>query len=278
MNDFTEFQPHSINNAEVANRGWGMAPAGVSDDGKIVGFFPKAVLNRVKSQNSNIPIHDNLVFVRIQNPGERDYIEREAREDDKARWPRQYHAFQQGRKYVADGTPLEQLFPDQPNIVATLNAVNIQTVQQLANLSGDAISRGGIGFQDWATKAKKYLESAEKGVNFQKFEAERRKWEDERGALQKQVNDLAAQVQQLVQKQTGIQVTAGGGGGGQYTPHPQLPPQNYDHQSAMIANTMAADFSGEVLPPADFSNDVQPNPETKRRGRPPGTKNKPKGE
>lgn len=273
MNDFTDFAPHTVNNAEVNSRGWGMAPAGVSDDGKIVGFKYVSVINRSKSAGQAVPIHDNLVFVRIQNPGERDYIEREAREEDKQRWPRQWHAFTQGRKYVAEGTPLELLFPDQPNIVATMNAVNIHTVQQLANLSGDAISRGGIGFQDWATKAKKYLESAEKGVNFQKFEAEKRKWEEERAALQKQVTDLANQVQQLVQKQTGMGMPPQ-----QYVPQPPMPPQNFDHQSAMIANTMAEDFSGEVLPAADFSADVQPNPATKRRGRPPGSKNKPKGE
>lgn len=273
MNDFTDFAPHTVNNAEVNSRGWGMAPAGVSDDGKIVGFKYQAVINRAKSAGQAVPIHDNLVFVRIQNPGERDYIEREAREEDKQRWPRQWHAFTQGRKYVAEGTPLELLFPDQPNIVATMNAVNIHTVQQLANLSGDAISRGGIGFQDWATKAKKYLESAEKGVNFQKFEAEKRKWEEREAALQKQINDLANQVQQLVQKQTGMGMPQQ-----QYVPQPPMPPQNFDHQSAMIANTMAEDFSGEVLAAADFSADVQPNPATKRRGRPPGSKNKPKGE
>lgn len=270
MSEFTEFQTHNVP-SDISSRGFGMAPAGVTDDGKIVGFFPKAVLNRTKSQQSNIPVHDNLVFIRIQNPGERDYIEREAREDDKQRWPRQWHAFTQGRKYVADGTPLEQLFPDQPNIVATLNAVNIQTVQQLANLSGDAISRGGIGFQDWATKAKKYIESAKQGVDFQRFEAERKKWVEREAALQKQITDLATQVQQLLQKQTGIQVQQPS-----IPAMPQMPPANYDHQASMIANTMQADFSGDVLTPADFSHDVQPNPATKRRGRPPGAKNKPK--
>jgi hypothetical protein len=271
MSDHTEFQPHTINNAEIANRGWGMAPSGVSDDGKIVGFFYKAVLNRAKS--TSVPVHDNVVCVRIQNPGERDYIERKAREEDFNRWPRQYHAFTQGRKFVSEGTPLELLFPDQPNIVATLNAVNIHTVQQLANLSGDAISRGGIGFQDWVTKAKKYLESAEKGVNFQKFEAEKTKWEQERASLQKQISDLATQLQQVVQKQTGMGMPQQ-----QYAPQPPMPPQNYDHQSSMIANTMQADFSGQVMTPADFSHDVQPNPNTpvKRRGRPAGSKNKTK--
>jgi len=272
MSEFTEFQTHTINNAEVANRGWGMAPAGVSDDGKIVGFFPKAVLNRAKSAGQAAPIHDTIIMVRIQNPGERDFIERKAREEDKARWPNQWRSFTQGRKHVSEGTPLELLFPDQPNIVATLNAVNIQTAQQLANLSGDAISRGGIGFQDWSTKAKKYLESAEKGVDFHKFEAEKAKWEQERASLQKQINDLGSQLQQIVQKQTGV-----GYPQQQVAPMPPMPPANYDAQSHLINNSMQADFSGDVLAPADFSTDVQPKLNAPaRRGRKPGSKNKPK--
>ena len=278
---YTEFQPHAINSQEITTRGYGMAPAGVKDDGKIVGFFPKAVLNRTKSEQNGVPVHDNLTFVRIQNPGEKDFIEREANDVDKQRWPGQWQAFLQGRKFVADGTPLDQLFPSEPNIVATISQFNIQTVQQLANLSGDAISRGGIGFGNWVEKAKRYLATAKEGQAFHQIEAERRKWAEREAAMQKQINDLAAQVQQLVQAQSRMPSPQGYG----------LPQQGYDAQSHLIGNSMAERYPAPQpmqtvperhIPQApDLSQVIATSPtETtlpaKRRGRPAGSKNKPK--
>lgn len=288
---FTEFQPHSIDNQEVASKGWGMANAGVKDDGKIVGFFYKAELNRVKSAASGAPIHDNVIMVSVQNPGEKDCIKRPVKNEDKHRWPNQWAAFQSGRKYVADGTPLEQLFPTEPNIVATLNQFNIHTVQQLANLSGEALGRVGIGAMQWQQKAKKYLESAAQGVDFHRFEAERKNWTDREAALQKQINDLAGQVQQLVHAQS-----RGG---------LQMPQPNYDAQTHLLNNSMAERYPAIATQPiperpmpetpdltkwenyAPLGNDLSqhwphkdesplPTAEPKRRGRKPGSKNKPK--
>ena len=276
---FTEFQQHTVNSAEINARGFAMAPAGVKDDGKIVAFYYHAELNRVKSSGAGAPIYDNKIYVSVQNPGEKDCIKREARDEDKHRWPGQWQAFQQGRKFISDGTPLEHLFPNRPDIVATLNQFNIQTVQQLAGLSGDAISRAGIGVGNWVEDAKRYLASASKGVDFHRFEQERQKWTEEKGAMQKQITDLGNQVRQLIQGQT----------------QRAMPQPGYDAQSHVTANTMndryppmqtipeaptpeAVDLSGYVQtsgtqPIAQHFTEPLP---AKRKGRPAGSKNKPK--
>jgi hypothetical protein len=274
---FTEFQPHSIDSQEIASKGWGMANAGVKDDGKIVGFFYKAELNRIKSAAAGAPIHDNVIMVSVQNPGEKDCIKRPVKEEDKHRWPNQWAAFQGGRKQISDGTPLDQLFPTEPNIVATLNQFNIHTVQQLANLSGEALGRVGIGAMQWHQKAKKYLESAAQGVDFHRFEAERKNWAEREAALQKQINDLASQVQQLVHAQS----------------RGQMPPQNYDSQSHLLNNSMAERYPAITTQPIpdrpmpqtpDLSQATAmtyaiPTPAApKKGGRPKGSKNKPKGD
>lgn len=272
---YTEFQPHAINTQEINSRGFAMAPAGVRDDGKIVGFRYEKEFNAQKSAAAGVRQFDDKVYVRIQNPGEKDYIDREVREEDKRRWPNQWAAFIQGRKYVMQGTPLDLLFPDRPSICATLEQFNIHTVQQLANLDANAIGRVGIGAQEWVNKAQAYLKMAEKGVDFHRFNAERQKWSEEKAAMQKQINDLAGQLQQVVQAQRNQPMQQGYG----------MPQQGYDAQSHLIGNSMAERYPAmqtvptPVIPEApDLGSQVsspatQPAP---RRGRPAGSKNKPK--
>ena len=51
-----------------------------------------------------------------------DYIDREVREEDKRRWPNQWAAFIQGRKYVMQGT-LDLPFP----LIAPASALRLNS-------------------------------------------------------------------------------------------------------------------------------------------------------
>ena len=86
-----------------------------SDDRMNVLFYDKVVIDPVKSREMGRPFSNSVPYVRIQQPGERDYVDRPIRENDDAirRWPRHYEAYKQGRK-PAHFLAREQLFDLMP--------------------------------------------------------------------------------------------------------------------------------------------------------------------
>lgn len=252
MADVTEFAPIRYNPQEVAQRGFGMASSGPTDDRLIVGFLNKSVQNQFKSVQQGVPIFEDHTFVKIQHPGETlNIVERPVREDDKQRWPRQWQAFVNGSSQAPSGIPITLLFPDKPSIAATLKGYNIHTVEQLANLSAQGISTVGLGCQDWVNGAKRYLEHAEKGVSHHQFETQIAGYRSEIVKLQRQVSELTALVHQ----------------------RPAPNPQTHDFQSEQI-NATHQSVEGELPPPAQFHRDLSQEVQPKRRVRPPGSKNK----
>jgi hypothetical protein len=256
MAEFTEFAPLKYNPQEVAQRGFGMAASGPTDDRLIVGFFRKSILNQFRSRAEGVPIHEDHDFVKIQHPGETlNIVERPVRDDDKLRWPRQWAQFSQGINQIPDGIPISLLFPDKPSIAATLRGYNIHTVEQLANLSAQGMLTVGMGCQDWVNGAKRYLDHAEKGISHHKFETEMQAIKSENLKLQRQVTELTALVHQRTK------------------PAPDA--QTYDFQLEQLNASHQSEDMPITPPPAQFMQDLSTET-TPRRGRPPGSKNKEK--
>lgn len=258
MSEFTEFSRHNpIDSSSFNAQGVAMVEYGPGEKNLIVAFFPKAVRNEAKSKEAGKPIFDTKDFVKIQHPGEKlNIVEREATEIDKKRFSNHWNAYVQGKAQVPDGVPLNLLFPTSPHIEATLKQYNIHTVEQLANLSGTGITTVGMGCMEWVNKAKKYIEQAEKGVphhQMQKMLDDRDKKIEQ---LERQVNEMSAHFAQLQAQQDQRPVPV--------TRNPVPVRQNFlpdlshqDPQSMMIAGT-----NGEM--------------NKSKRGRPAGSKNKPK--
>lgn len=252
---FTDFRPSTgIDRASLDAHGYGMVQYGPGDEKLIVGFYRRSVINSAKSRELGKPVHEGQDYVKIEHPGETlNKVDRPVTDQDRQRFPRQWAMYMQGKQDVPDGIPISLLFPAKPEIEATLRGYNINTVEQLANLSAHAISTVGMGCQDWVNGAKRYLERAEKGVNHHKFEAALATKDQQIAALQRQLNDLSA----LIQTKTAA------------------PPQNFDAQTAQInAVHQSADmpFTPE---PAQFVQDLSIEAKPKR-GRPKGSTNKPK--
>ena len=250
-----EFGALRFNQQEVAQRGFGMASSGPTDDRLIVGFLNKSVQNKFKSKEHGVPVFEDHVFVKVQHPGETlNIVERPVMEEDKQRWPRQWQAFVNGSSQAPEGIPITLLFPDRPHIAATLKGYNIHTVEQLANLSAQGMSTVGMGCQDWVNGAKRYMEHAEKGVSHHKFETELAKLASENRTLQRQVQELTAAVHQKERPAPNANV--------------------YDFQTAQINSSHQSEDIAETPGPAQFVHDLSGETQTKRRGRPPGSKNK----
>jgi hypothetical protein len=151
-------------------------PNGMADYSKDVKvwaeFFVQPVHMPFKSQQEGAPIYENRDFIRIQQRGERDQIVREVKQEDKARFAQQWAAYQQKASQQASGTPLSVLFPDNPSAVKSLEALQILTVQHLAEASEVAIGRMGLGGRDNVQRAQRYLEAARTGAPNHRLEAQ----------------------------------------------------------------------------------------------------------
>ena len=125
--------------------------------GLIVRFYRGTKRNVFKSTAEGYPQDEGVDYVRIGQVGERDDVVHEVRliQADK-RWPEQWRAYQEGREQVSDGMPLDMLFPGNPEIVSTLKANHIHTIEQLADITDASKFAGALV---WQQKARKFLES-----------------------------------------------------------------------------------------------------------------------
>lgn len=256
---YTEFSPLKFDQREIAQRGYGSASAGATDDRLIVGFYRRSVVNVFRSQAEGKRICEDKDYVKIQHPGETlNIVDRPVQESDKNRWPRQWGMFSQGKQQVPDGIPITLLYPDKPSITDMLIGYNIHTVEQLANLSANGVQTVGMGCQEWVNKAAKYLERAENGVGFHKFEQEIAKKDTEIATLQRQLRELTATVNSMMVPKN---------------------PQNFDVQTSMIANMKGQEefspapkqFSNSIMSP-DLSGEVRPRKQRSDKGQPRGSR------
>lgn len=183
MSDDIGFSIHGLNADNSVKLG---------DDSKMaVQFYKRAVPDEFRSKQAGTSLFVQKDYVKIFQPGERDFIDRPVKESDKYRFPRHWQAYQAGlEKQAEDGTPLDHLFPGNPEIVAMLAAVHVHTVQHLANLTDSSAGNFQFG-GDLRKKAQTFLEGAEKGKTFH--------------ALEEQVSTLIAQNKLLVERITALE-------------------------------------------------------------------------
>ena len=190
MNDFSLGSPLGL------NRDGTVAFSGQSDRA-FVQFYARAVKHGGKSLEVGAPQFVQKDYVKVIFPGEKDFVDREVKENDKYRWPQQWAAYQQGREQMPEGTPLAVLFPINPEIVENLRSLKFQTVEQLANATDTAIQSIGLGGREWNTKAKKFLEAANGAAGFHKITRELEDAKLKNDQLEKLVRDLSARLEVL---------------------------------------------------------------------------------
>lgn len=220
-----------------------------SDDTVNVLFYTKSVLDAAQSRERGRPYHVSMPYVRIQQPGEKDYIDRPVAEYDqaKARWPHHWARFENGQQPAPAGTPLEVLFPMNPEIPANLHTLSVHTVEQLATLTANGAQTIGMGATEWQRKARAFLASANGGVGMHRLQQENEKLQSKLETQANQISLMQTQIERLTAStKQGI-------------------------PSAMIPNsdpTLAQEYSAAIpvpkiwTPPAlmSFPNDDLPDP------------------
>ena len=170
-------------------------------------FYHKSVLDPSKSREVGRPIYVSKEYVRIQHPGEADVIDRPVVDDPRVKmiWAMQYQKFMNNQDHsIPDGTPLEMLFPNRPEIPANLHTQGIHTVEQLAGLTAHALQMVGMGAVEWQQMAVKFLDSAKGGAEHHKMTKKIEDLESQNSVLQNQISLMRAQLDRLVAAQTGV--------------------------------------------------------------------------
>jgi hypothetical protein len=153
-----------LNNIEWQGANYGIAYPTSAD--KLLVFFHKhAIQNPTKSAQAGRPIFDEKDFVRIQHPGERDYIDRPITPADIQRWPDKWRSYVEQNTQQVNGTPIDLLFPRHPSVAANVRSAGFHTVEQLAEATSYGMSSLGMSAQDYVNAAQKYLDIAKRGVD-----------------------------------------------------------------------------------------------------------------
>jgi hypothetical protein len=128
------------------------------DRGVYATFHYEPVLLGFKSKAEGRPIYEDREFVRIIVRGnDKMVVDREATNQDKARFARQYAAFRQGEGQARIGTPLEKVSWISPATVRNYQHLHIYTVEDLAECGDNVLSQMGMGARDLRDKAKSVL-------------------------------------------------------------------------------------------------------------------------
>ncbi len=158
-------------------------------------FELRAEPDKRASKEAGRPMFRNVPYVTILIPGDRDQVVRRVLDRDKARWPEQWRAFEEGLDARLSGTPLEQWkVHDRPHLdpaqIASLKAMHIMRVEDLAHLSDAAIQRLGPGGRNLVAEALAYISH---GEEIAKVAAPI----EELDELRKQVSELEDEIKEL---------------------------------------------------------------------------------
>lgn len=148
-------------NTPITNIEPGTGIAQYGSDKVFPRFYPGKVLNTAKSEQVGYPVYDPVDRVEVFIPGEKDVADHIVRPNSPypQRWPVEWANYKASKEQRASGTPLELLFPDQPDVAMQLNSLHIHTIQQLASLTDTGVGNIPRGLHLVKT-AQEYLNRA----------------------------------------------------------------------------------------------------------------------
>lgn len=168
-------------------------PESNDDDKKLfVSFFRGSIINDAKSLEAGRQVSDDVDMVRIQAPGQRDYVVHRVDDGHKFRFPRQWAQYQANAEQLGSGTQLSDVTWLSPGQISDLRAANIRTVEQLAAVP-DSQGHTLMGFHGLKQRAQVFLEQAAGNAPLIKMVAELEKRDTEIAELRAIVDRLVAE-------------------------------------------------------------------------------------
>ena len=187
-------------NIDWHGQGYGIASYG-NDNLKNVIFYVRPTHNPVKSQEQGRPWFVPVDHIKMFDPAEPNtVIDRPMRIEDTHRFRRQYELFLQKKEQVPEGTPIDQLFPNNPAMAENMKSWGVHTIEQAASMSLNAIQNVNMGAQEAQNRAKAYLDQSMKGQNFHKLMKENEDLKEKLKLLTQNHHSMQAQFNALMTK------------------------------------------------------------------------------
>ena len=165
-------------------------PRHAMDKKLYVNFYVRAVMNNFRSAEEGRPIFDEVDYIRIIIPGDKNnVVDTKVTEEHKMRFEKQFERFKKNQEQAVSGTPLEVWPQMTVGQVAELKAMNIHTVEQLADVP-DNLAQKIMGSHALRAKAKMFLEAAAGEAVNSKMVAELEKRDIELAALKEQMAQI----------------------------------------------------------------------------------------
>jgi len=129
--------------------------------------------NNFKSQAEGTEVGEWRDYVIIISPGQsKTEVDREVKEADKRDYREQWEAYKANKEQIDGGTPLTLLPGMDERRAASFKVLYCMTIEQLANLSDDAMQQCGMGAAEWRERARKFV-SGNKAKDAELEEAKR---------------------------------------------------------------------------------------------------------
>lgn len=162
------------------------------DDSKLyVEFSMEAEHQGFESEQQGRPIFKDVPFITIHFAGDSTKrVVRPVKDEDKERFARQWQQFENQQEQTVSGTPLEQWAMLTKADVASLKAIKIMSVEQLAGVNDSNLATLGLGGRTLRDKAVKWLETAKDGAALSAVFAENETLKADLAAIKQQLAEL----------------------------------------------------------------------------------------
>jgi len=166
-------------------------------------FYIKAMKNEAKSTAAGHPVFDEIEMVEIRIAGDpKNVVTRKVRENDIERWHKQYAQFKRKEEQVSSGYPVTEWPALSRGEAATLKALNIHTVEALAELPDSGLQNIGMGARELQKKAVAFLEAAKDSGAVERQRQEIEKQNETIAQQAKMLEDLKAEIEALKAQKT----------------------------------------------------------------------------
>lgn len=149
------------------------------DSALVVEFYNYTVLNRYMSDREGRPVHEDVVMIKIEVPGNQTLqVVRPVEEHDKRRFPLQWAVFQNAQTSESQevGTPLSELPGLSKAQAENLRVAKFYTIEQVAAASDQALQsllmKLGMAPEKFRERCQRYLAAAEEKSPYTRLEAE----------------------------------------------------------------------------------------------------------
>jgi hypothetical protein len=125
------------------------------------------------------PAFDDVLMIKIQVPNQNDCVPRPVREEDKIRFPQSWKAYETGKEPVPSGMPVQEWTALTVSELKVLQACQVRTVEQLAELADAGLHRLGAGGMELKQRAQKYVTDSVSGESLKQENADLKQRVDE---------------------------------------------------------------------------------------------------